>query len=51
MDVNEKKKRIIKTKVASGEVGGGEVANYDHYDRSLTSPNRTHVQYNTSMNL
>ena len=35
----------MKTKVAPGEGGSeGAVANYD---RSLTSPYRTHVQYNT----
>jgi len=47
MDINEKTKRIIKTKVAPGEGGGASEGAVANYDRSLTSPYRTHVQYNT----
>ena len=36
---------MIKTKVARG--GGGSEGAVDNYDLSLTSPYRTHVQYNT----
>ena len=39
---------MIKTKVAPGEGGGGgSEGAVDNYDLSLTSPYRTHVQYNT----
>ena len=39
---------MIKTKVAPGEGGGeGPKGAVDNYDLSLTSPYRTHVQYNT----
>lgn len=47
MDINEKTKRMIKTKVAPGEGVGGSEGAVDNYDLSLTSPYRTHVQYNT----
>ena len=43
----KKRKRMIKTKVAPGEGGGGSEGAVDNYNLSLTSPYRTPVQYNT----
>ena len=44
----KKTKRMIKTKIAPGKGGGGgSEGAVDNYDLSLTSPYRTHVQYNT----